>query len=92
MERNQAEMATLIKCPTCNQEVADTAASCPHCGGILPHKRKWYSYVSIFFGLIPLAAVVGLFCDDSAGNHPIMIFILLILAVFLIGAPFLRRR
>ena len=35
IERNQAEMATLIKCPTCGKQVSSNAATCPGCGEVI---------------------------------------------------------
>ena len=85
-------MANLIECPTCKKQISSNAATCPNCGEFIPRKRKWYHYVPVFFGLIPLVAVAALCCDGSAGNNPIMIFILLAIGIFLIGAPFVLRK
>ena len=33
-------MANLIECPTCKQQISSGAASCPHCGEIIPPPAK----------------------------------------------------
>ncbi|HEY5600493.1 MAG TPA: zinc-ribbon domain-containing protein [Patescibacteria group bacterium] len=53
----------LIKCPSCNEDVSDAAASCPHCGHPLRATtiektgKKWkaiklFSFLAMLLGIV----------------------------------------
>lgn len=60
----------LIKCPECQKEISDSAASCPNCGNAInkhsavPRKKKRI-WLWILVGLVFLAFIGVLVGDDS---------------------------
>ena len=66
----------LTKCPTCDKEVSDQAAACPHCGHPLvkaqqPIVRKPQIFSIGCLGLVVIAAIAAyLFSRNETRNQP----------------------
>jgi hypothetical protein len=47
-------MNKLVKCKTCDKDIAWNAETCPHCGGMGPSKRR-----AMIFGFICVTVFTG---------------------------------
>ena len=68
--------AKLIKCKTCDAEIAANAKSCPQCGAKnkKPFYKKWWFWVILVFFLIGSAGAgssTGESTDSTSGTKPV---------------------
>jgi hypothetical protein len=62
----------LIKCPECQKEISDAAASCPHCGkGIKRPPIKVSADIGVFIILLLLLICGIIFWQVILNNPPV---------------------
>ena len=58
-------MAKMIRCKTCGNEIASSAKTCPNCGG----KNKKPVYKAIWFWAIVAIAIIAIAGNNSNSNN-----------------------
>ena len=89
----------MIKSEACGKEISEKAETCPGCGNPVPQKIKfkWYHIAFIFFGLLAMllgGAMIfsGIREGDMPGAAMLFAVLFIIVGLFVIVAPFCKRR